>query len=65
MNYHLPINQQAKSELPTFVISGGEAVSPQKIYHKSQYPKLPSDLIKIVGRDGRNIYVPLSKVQNI
>jgi hypothetical protein len=65
MNYHTPITQKTAGILPDLMLRGNEAVRPQKLYTKEQYPNLPSDLVKITGRDGNNIFIPRSKLTNV
>lgn len=62
MNYHTPVKSEGV-DLPPFMQRNGELVVPKALYRKAEYPKLPSDMVKIVSRDGRNIFVPLTKLQ--
>lgn len=65
MNYHTPITQNVSSVIPVFAQVGKELISPQKIYRKEQYPTLPYDMVKITSIDGRNIFIPLSKMSSM
>lgn len=64
MNYHLPVNQDSIAE-PAFAVKNRELVIPRKIYTKEQYPTLPCTMVKIAAQDGRNIFVPAYKFQEL
>ena len=65
MNYHTPVKQDISNEANNFMIRGNELVVPQKVYKKEQYPNLPCDMVKIVGMDGRNVFLPAHKFGRI
>jgi len=64
MNYHLPVNQDVTPILG-FAVKNKELVIPNKLYTKEQYPSLPYSMVKILSRDGRNIFVPMSKFEEL
>lgn len=66
MNYHTtPVANSNSRKIPTFVVKNGELIVPQKIFSKKDYPTLPFDMVKLVGRDGTNIYIPKSKISSL
>lgn len=64
MNYHLPVNQDTIAK-PSFAVKNRELVIPSKIYSKDQYPSLPHTMVKIAAQDGRNIFVPAYKFEEL
>lgn len=65
MQYHIPVTQNVHEELPSFMIHANELVCPKNIYLKAQYPKLPCDMVKVLGINGQHIFIPLAKMKNV
>lgn len=64
MNYHTPQESRTVKK-PEFLVLNGALVVPQKIYTKREYPKFSDDMVKLTSQDGRNIFLPISKLANI
>jgi len=62
MNFH-PSNTLNLAE-PTIIFAqrNQELVLTQKFYRKEEFPSLKETLVKIVGSDGSNIFIPLRKL---
>lgn len=65
MKFHLPVNQGINTEMPKFTNRNGELVEPQNVYDNRQYPSLKNTLVKILGADGRSVFVPISKLKRV
>lgn len=63
MNYHVPLLGRIPIDIPLFAERNGELISPEKIYSSDEYPTLPCTMVKIVGRNGRRIFIPIHKVK--
>jgi hypothetical protein len=66
MRYHTPVTQHDDDgPVPIFMIHNDELVCPDKILLKNQYPSLPTDMVKVLGRDGQYILIPLRKLKTL
>jgi hypothetical protein len=61
MKFHTPKNQSL-TPLPVFAVRNNTLVHAKKVFLKRDYPNLPYDMVKIMGQNGKNVYLPLSKV---
>jgi pseudouridine-5'-phosphate glycosidase len=65
MTFHTPIVIKQTPKVPAFMVRNGELVVPKNVYTKEEYPNLPCDMVKIVGRDGKGILIPYHKLNVI
>lgn len=65
MNYHTPEVYKTGSPLPTFMIFNNQLVSPEKLFTKEEYPKFPSDMVKIIGQNGQRVLIPFHRLENV
>lgn len=65
MKYHLPVQGKFSDELPAFMSKNNELIIPEKIYSNREYPSLPETMVKITGRNGIKILVPLHKISSM
>ncbi len=64
MKFHSPVLQK-QVPIPAFAVRNNELVIPAAIFTREEYPGLPDTMVKIAARDGRNIFLPLSKLGGI
>jgi hypothetical protein len=64
MRFHDPVVHKQFS-IPAFVEKNRELAAPQGIFTREEYPNLPDTLVKIPAQDGKNIYVPMSKLKHV
>lgn len=64
MRFHTPVHQKS-IPIPQFAERNGELVIPSAVYSQREYPNLPDTLVKVTGQNGKNIFIPLSKVKGV
>lgn len=66
MNFHTAVlGIENRENTPVFAVHNNELISPQKVYTQQEYPSLPCDMVKLVGRDGTMIFVPRRKLKYV
>lgn len=64
MKFHFPTSTNVKNNEVLTIVKSGRTIHSDELYKQSDYPTLSNDIVKIVARDGSNIFIPINKLAN-